>query len=64
MYFVGFILSQILSDCDGRMANAIGTGVSVPDFRHITHHSLFQIELESNIFNATQMFVGHGYHSS
>jgi len=22
------------------MANAIGTGVNVPDFRHVTHHSL------------------------
>jgi len=31
------------SDCDGRMANAIGTGVTVPDFRHVAHHSLFGI---------------------
>jgi hypothetical protein len=31
------------------MANAIGTGVNVPDFRHVTHHSLFQVKLESNI---------------
>jgi len=61
MYFVGFIFFQILSDCDGRMANAIGTGVNVPDFRHVTHHSLFQMLLESNIFNAAQMFVDHGY---
>jgi len=30
-------------DCDGRLANAIGTGVTVPDFRHIAHHSLFEI---------------------
>jgi len=37
------------------MANAIGTGVNVPDFRHITHHSLFQVKLESNIFNAKQI---------
>jgi carbon monoxide dehydrogenase subunit G len=27
------------------MANAIGTGVNVPDFRHVTHHSLFQMQL-------------------
>jgi len=40
MYFEGFIFSN-LSDCDGRMANAIGTGVTVPDFRHVAHHSLF-----------------------
>lgn len=39
------------------MANAIGTGVNVPDFRHVTHHSLFEIQLESNIFNAAQMFA-------
>lgn len=31
------------------MANAIGTGVNVPDFRHVTHHSLLQVDLESNI---------------
>jgi hypothetical protein len=53
MYFVGFIFFQVLSDCDGRMANAIGTGVNVPDFRHVTHHSLFEVLWESNIFNAT-----------
>jgi hypothetical protein len=35
MYFVGLILFQILRDCDGRMANAIGTGVNVPDFRQL-----------------------------
>lgn len=46
------------------MANAIGTGVNVPDFRHVTHHSLFQMQLESNIFNAARMIVGHGYHTS
>ena len=34
------------------MANAIGTGVNVPDFRHVAHHSLFKMQLESNIFNA------------
>ena len=43
MYFVGFIFFQILIDCDRRMANAIGTGVNVPDFRHDTDHSLFGI---------------------
>jgi len=26
------------------MANAIGTGVTVPDFRHVAHHSLFEIK--------------------
>jgi len=46
------MIFQILSDCDGRMANAIGTGVNVPDFRHVTHHSLYEIPNESNIFNA------------
>jgi len=45
MYFEGFIFFQILIDCDGRMANAIGTGVNVPDFRHVAHHSLFEIKL-------------------
>jgi carbon monoxide dehydrogenase subunit G len=35
------------------MANAIGTGVNVPDFRHVTDHSLFetlsiQVEIEIN----------------
>jgi len=44
MYFEGFIFFQILIDCDGRMVNAIGTGVTVPDFRHVTHHSLFEIK--------------------
>lgn len=39
------------------MAKAIGTGVTVPDFRHIAHHSLFEIHWQSNIFNAEQMFV-------
>ena len=34
------------------MANAIRTGVNVLDFRHVTHHSLHTINLESNIFNA------------
>ena len=38
------------------MANAIGTGVNVPDFRHITHHSLFQTELESNILYVARDF--------
>ncbi len=40
---------QILVDCDGRMAKAIRTGVNVPDFRHVAHHSLFEIIYESNI---------------
>lgn len=39
------------------MANAIRTGVNVLDFRHVAHHSLFQILLESNIFNAEQKFI-------
>ena len=39
------------------MANAIGTGVTVPDFRHVAHHSLFGIILESNIFNADMIVV-------
>tara|TARA_B110001454_G_scaffold126492_1_gene117998 strand:- start:134 stop:271 length:138 start_codon:yes stop_codon:yes gene_type:complete len=43
MYFVGFIFFQILSDCDGRVANAIRTGVNVLDFRHVAHHSLFEV---------------------
>jgi len=43
MYFVGFIFFQILSDCDGRVANAIRTGVNVLDFRHAAHHSLFEV---------------------
>jgi len=60
MYFVGFIFFQRLSDCDGRMANAIGTGVNVPDFRHVTHHSLFQMLLESNIFNAELKIAEYG----
>ncbi len=34
------------------MANAIRTGVTVLDFRHIAHHSLLVTELQSNIFNA------------
>ena len=34
------------------MANAIRTGVTVLDFRHVAHHSLQAIDLESNIFNA------------
>ncbi len=42
------------------MANAIGTGVNVPDFRHITHHSLFQMKLESNIFDVKETIVEHG----
>jgi len=33
------------------MATAIRTGVTVLDFRHIAHHSLFLSDLESNIFN-------------
>ncbi|BDQ31281.1 hypothetical protein NZNM25_02820 [Nitrosopumilus zosterae] len=37
------------------MANAIGTGVTVPDFRHVAHHSLFAMQLESNIFNAEEL---------
>jgi len=60
MYFEGFIFFQSLIDCDGRMANAIRTGVSVLDFRHVAHHSLFENKLQSNIFNAEQMFVEHG----
>ena len=54
---MGFIFFQILSDCDGRMANAIGTGVTVPDFRHVAHHSLLRIQLESNIFNAEEVIL-------
>jgi len=42
------------------MAKAIGTGVNVPDFRHVAHHSLFEIKKCSNIFNAEQMFAEHG----
>jgi len=61
MYFEGFIFFQRLIDCDGRMANAIRTGVTVLDFRHVAHHSLFAIELESNIFNAEQVIASHGY---
>jgi len=26
------------------MAKAIGTGVTVPDFRHVAHHSLVEIK--------------------
>jgi len=52
MYLEGFIFFQILIDCDGRMANAIRTGVTVLDFRHVAHHSLFQNKWQSNIFNA------------
>ena len=44
---------QILSDCDGRMAKAIRTGVNVLDFRHVAHHSLFENMLESNICDAS-----------
>jgi len=29
------------------VANAIGTGVTVPDFRHVAHHSLLQVVQES-----------------
>jgi hypothetical protein len=43
------------------MANAIGTGVNVPDFRHVTDHSLFQMLLESNIFNAEELISPYGY---
>ncbi len=39
------------------MANAIGTGVTVPDFRHVAHHSLHSMQLESNIFNAAVMIL-------
>ncbi len=39
------------------MANAIGTGVTVPDFRHVAHHSLLELNLESNIFNAAVMVM-------
>ncbi|WP_255465380.1 SRPBCC family protein [Nitrosopumilus sp. b3] len=39
------------------MANAIGTGVTVPDFRHVAHHSLHSMQLESNIFNAAGMIL-------
>jgi len=42
------------------VAKAIGTGVTVPDFRHVAHHSLFETKLESNIFNAEQMCVQYG----
>ena len=39
------------------MANAVRTGVTVLDFRHIAHHSLHNIGLESNIFNANQTLI-------
>ena len=39
------------------MANAIGTGVTVPDFRHVAHHSLCTIQLKSNICNAEEMIL-------
>jgi len=57
MYLEGFIFFQILIDCDGRMANAIRTGVTVLDFRHVAHHSLFQNKWQSNIFNAELVLV-------
>jgi len=39
-------------DCDGSLANAIRTGVTVLDFRHVAHHSLLLDKQESNIFDA------------
>ncbi|KAF6244677.1 hypothetical protein C6989_07350 [Nitrosopumilus sp. b2] len=54
MYFEGFIFFQRLIDCDGRMANAIRTGVTVLDFRHVAHHSLYSMKSESNIFDEAQ----------
>ena len=47
--------SIILIDCEGRVANAIRTGVNVLDFRHVAHHSLSTIRLESNIFTAKKL---------
>jgi hypothetical protein len=41
-YILRVSFSFKLIDCDGRMANVIGTGVTVPDFRHVAHHSLFE----------------------
>lgn len=38
------------------MANAIRTGVTVLDFRHVAHHSLLVFNVESNIFNAELLF--------
>ncbi|RMW36055.1 MAG: hypothetical protein EA443_00920 [Nitrosopumilus sp.] len=64
MYFEGFIFFHRLIDCDGRMANAIRTGVTVLDFRHVAHHSLFAKGLESNIFNAEGLVVSHDYNRS
>jgi len=43
MYLEGFIFSQRGIDCDGRLANAIRTGVTVLDFRHVAHHSLLEM---------------------
>jgi len=37
MYREGFILRVI--DCDGSLAIAVRTGVTVLDFRHVAHHS-------------------------
>jgi len=38
MYREGFISLRVI-DCDGSLANAVRTGVTVLDFRHIAHHS-------------------------
>jgi len=39
MYLEGFIFK--VEDCDGSLADAIRTGVTVLDFRHVAHHSPF-----------------------
>jgi len=39
------------------LAIAVRTGVTVLDFRHVAHHSLFDKALESNIFNAKLMKI-------
>ena len=39
------------------MANAVRTGVNVPDFRHVTHHSRIIVVLRSNIFSAFSRII-------
>jgi len=39
MYREGFIFLSVI-DCDGSLAIAVRTGVTVLDFRHVAHHSL------------------------
>jgi len=45
-----------LIDCDGRLANAIRTGVTVLDFRHVAHHSQLKNKRESNICDTPVMW--------